>query len=72
MDMENAIKVEHLSKSYPGFALRDLTFSIPRGCIVGLIGENGAGKTTTRMPLPATAAGSACPRARSCGTFPGE
>jgi ABC-2 type transport system ATP-binding protein len=45
--MENALEVENLRKEYSGFALRDVSFSLPSGCIMGLIGENGAGKTTT-------------------------
>ncbi len=43
----NAIEAAGLSKSYPGFELRDIDLKLPRGCIMGLIGENGAGKTTT-------------------------
>ena len=45
--MRNAIEVENLSKTYPSFALKDVTFSLPCGSIMGFIGENGAGKTTT-------------------------
>lgn len=45
--MENAIKVTGLSKHYSGFELSDVTFSLPRGTVMGFIGRNGAGKTTT-------------------------
>jgi ABC-2 type transport system ATP-binding protein len=42
------IQVEQFSKSYADFAaVRDLTFSVKPGEIVGLVGANGAGKTTT-------------------------
>lgn len=47
-----AISVAHLNKQYEepknskGFALRDVSFTLPAGTILGLIGENGAGKTT--------------------------
>lgn len=44
--MENALEFAGVTKKYPDFTLRDLSFSLPRGCIMGLIGENGAGKTT--------------------------
>ncbi len=40
-------KVEGLTKKYDGFTLDGVTFSIPRGYIVGFIGANGAGKSTT-------------------------
>lgn len=40
-------EVRHLCKEYPGFSLRDVTFSLEPGTITGFIGRNGAGKTTT-------------------------
>jgi len=45
---ENIIEIKNLSKKYPssGFKLDDINLSLPRGTIMGLVGENGAGKTT--------------------------
>lgn len=40
-------EVKHLSKEYPNFTLRDVSFSLEAGTITGFIGSNGAGKTTT-------------------------
>lgn len=45
--MENVLQVDRLCKDYGGFALKDVSFSLPKGSIMGFIGENGAGKTTT-------------------------
>ncbi|MDE1907505.1 MAG: ABC transporter ATP-binding protein, partial [Rhodospirillales bacterium] len=43
-----AIRVENLTKRYPEtLAVDDLSFSLARGRILGLLGGNGAGKTTT-------------------------
>lgn len=44
--MEYALEIDGLRKEYPGFVLRDVSFALPRGHIMGLIGPNGAGKTT--------------------------
>ena len=41
----NAIECRDLTKAYRGFTLDHLTFSLPAGCILGLVGENGAGKS---------------------------
>ncbi|WP_449354865.1 ABC transporter ATP-binding protein [Virgibacillus natechei] len=47
--MPAILEVENLQKTYADtkFGLRDVSFSIPYGSIVGFIGENGAGKSTT-------------------------
>lgn len=44
---KNALTISGLMKKYNGFTLSDISFEIPQGSIVGLIGENGAGKSTT-------------------------
>ena len=45
--MEASLQVKNLTKQYPGFLLDHVSFSLPKGAIMGLIGENGAGKSTT-------------------------
>jgi len=45
--MEHILELASVGKSFPGFTLKDVSFSLPRGYIMGLIGPNGAGKTTT-------------------------
>ena len=47
----NALELQNVTKEYPGFSLTDISFSLPCGYIMGLIGENGAGKTTTLKSL---------------------
>ncbi|MBI3879716.1 MAG: ATP-binding cassette domain-containing protein [Verrucomicrobia bacterium] len=65
------IDVENLTKRYAGHtAVKDLTFSVQRGEIVGLLGRNGAGKSTTMRILscfmPAT---SGTARVAGCDVF---
>lgn len=45
--MEYILEVKNLSKSYKDFELKNVSFKLPKGMIMGFIGENGAGKTTT-------------------------
>lgn len=42
-----ALTVENLTKTYPSFTLDNVSFTLSRGRIMGLIGKNGAGKSTT-------------------------
>jgi ABC-2 type transport system ATP-binding protein len=44
---KNAITVSNLSKNYKDFDLNKISFQVPKGSIMGFVGENGAGKTTT-------------------------
>ena len=43
----DALTVKGLSKTYSSFTLQNISFQVPKGTIVGLVGENGAGKSTT-------------------------
>jgi len=50
LEKENIIEIKHLSKTFQGAlepSIKDLSFSIKRNEIFGLLGTNGAGKTTT-------------------------
>ncbi|MCP4548550.1 MAG: ABC transporter ATP-binding protein [bacterium] len=44
--MEHCLSVSGLAKSYEKFRLRDISFDLPQGFIMGLVGNNGSGKTT--------------------------
>ena len=45
--MTNVLEIKNLAKKYDNFVLKNISFSLPQGMIMGFIGENGAGKTTT-------------------------
>jgi ABC-type multidrug transport system, ATPase component len=46
-DSKNAIVIKNLRKTYGDFTLDNINFCVPKGTIMGFVGENGAGKTTT-------------------------
>lgn len=45
--MENIIELHNVKKEYENFTLDIEHLMVPKGCIMGFIGENGAGKSTT-------------------------
>ncbi|MFL8675746.1 ABC transporter ATP-binding protein [Clostridioides sp. GD02404] len=47
MIIMDAITIKNLNKTYKDFSLQNVSFSVPKGSIMGFVGENGAGKTTT-------------------------
>lgn len=50
-EYENAIEISGVTKQYEGFTLDNISFDVPKGSIMGFIGQNGAGKTTTIRSL---------------------
>lgn len=45
--MTDFLELKGVSKQFPGFRLDNISLSLPKGYIMGLVGQNGAGKTTT-------------------------
>ena len=41
------LEVKNLGKKYKDFRLEDISFTLPKGYIMGYVGQNGSGKTTT-------------------------
>ena len=51
-DKELLLEVKNITKSFPGVrALSNVSLSVHRGEVVGLVGENGAGKSTLMNTL---------------------
>lgn len=51
MENKALLEVKNLNKTYPAFSLKNVSFSVQEGRIMGFIGRNGAGKTTTMKSL---------------------
>jgi ABC-2 type transport system ATP-binding protein len=49
--MSTVLRVNNLCKQYPNFNLKNVSFGVEKGTIMGFIGRNGAGKTTTLKSL---------------------
>lgn len=49
--MSNSIEIHDLCKTYPGFSLKSINFTVPQGLCCGFVGPNGAGKSTTLRML---------------------
>ncbi len=47
LPMSDALVIKGLTKKYKDFTLDKVSFTVPKGTIMGFVGENGAGKTTT-------------------------
>ena len=45
--MENILEIKNLKKKFGNSGVEDVSFSLPKGYIMGFVGKNGAGKTTT-------------------------
>jgi ABC-2 type transport system ATP-binding protein len=45
--MENVLQLDSVNKRFKDFALDGVAFALPKGFIMGFVGQNGAGKTTT-------------------------
>lgn len=43
----DALEIKNLNKTFDGFNIENINLSLPKGYILGYIGQNGAGKTTT-------------------------
>lgn len=44
---KNAIEIKNVTKSYKDFSLHEMSMTVPKGTIMGFVGQNGSGKTTT-------------------------
>lgn len=45
--MIEALELKGVGKSFPNFRLNNISLSLPKGYMMGLVGPNGAGKTAT-------------------------
>ena len=50
-DMDLALEVNNVTKTFDGFQLKNISINVPKGTIMGFVGQNGSGKTTTIKTL---------------------